>query len=801
MKLINRWSMIGFNIFVLFLLMSSVATAQNAVQVPHQSLPSFLGYVEDEFIVVLSPEARRRVTVTQGQGGKPQVNLPSINALTNQYGVQRFQRQFPNAKAQTAISQFVDLTGHYKVLLKPRRDLTQALHAFEANPHVDHVEKIGVHTLSLTPNDPYYENSPNPSFPFDQWHYRAPYGIDASSAWDSETGDSSVLIGMLDSGTRYFHQDLGGNSAPWGPGNPFAGGNIFINSNEIPGNGTDDDMNGFVDDTIGWDFVSNASGFGVTCIDQDCSGSDNDPDDGNGHGTHTSGTVGAITNNNVLVAGIAGGSGAGNGVKIVPLRIGFHAKYRGQTTGVVRMDWAAEAMNYLADLVDAGQNVAAVNCSWGSSNSGGLNAAVDNLLAHDVMVIHAAGNSNSSTADFLGTKAGVMNVAATDRNGNGASFTNHGSWVDVAAPGVDIVSTYRSPSDPDPNNHYIASMSGTSMSAPHICGIAALLESCDASLSQSDKFNLIVNNVNQYFDNRDLGSGIANADWALTAAGCGVVCDIVAGFSATPTSGTASLVVSFTDLSTGNGITSWSWDFGDDNTSTTQNPQHTYIAAGTYTVSLTAFNSDCDKTETKTAFITVSVPPIADFSSDLTSGNEPLTVTFTDLSSGTPTSWLWNFGDGGTSTAQHPSHTYTAVGTYPVALTATNGAGSDTATKVGYITVNEATTPTEMSVFDIVVTKQNLGRGDKQGEAVVTVHDDAGNPVANASVTGVFSGKTSDSRSGDTDGKGQVTFASRVARGGGEWCFEVTAVQDPLTLNYNPSSNTVTKSCESGDVF
>ena len=92
-------------------------------------------------------------------------------------------------------------------------------------------------------------------------------------------------------------------------------------------------------------------------------------------------------------------------------------------------------MNYLADLVDAGHNVAAVNCSWGSSNSGGLNAAVDNLLAHDVMVIHAAGNSNSSSADFLGTKAGVMNVAATDMNGNGANFTNHGSWVDVAAPG------------------------------------------------------------------------------------------------------------------------------------------------------------------------------------------------------------------------------------------------------------------------------------------------------------------------------------------------------------------------------
>ena len=133
MKLINRWSMLGFNIFMLFLLTSSVALAQNAVRLPQQSLPSFLGYVEDEFIVVFSPESRRKVTVTRGQGGKPQVNLPSINALTNQYGIQRFQRQFPNAKAQTATSQFVDLTGHYKVLLKPGRDLTQALHAFEAS--------------------------------------------------------------------------------------------------------------------------------------------------------------------------------------------------------------------------------------------------------------------------------------------------------------------------------------------------------------------------------------------------------------------------------------------------------------------------------------------------------------------------------------------------------------------------------------------------------------------------------------------------------------------------------------------
>ena len=107
-----------------------------------------------------------------------------------------------------------------------------------------------------------------------------------------------------------------------------------------------------------------------------------------------------------------------------------------------------------------------------------------------------------------------------------------------------------------------------------------------------------------------------------------------------------------------------------------------------------------------------------------------------------------------------------------------------------------------MSIVDIVVTKQNLGRGNKQGNAVVTVHDDTGNPVEGATVTGDFSGKTT-----DLDGlanlgtyvNGQVTLSSSTARGGGEWCFEVTDVQD--TLTYDPLSNTVTKSCESGDVF
>ena len=160
----------------------------------------------------------------------------------------------------------------------------------------------------------------------------------------------------------------------------------------------------------------------------------------------------------------------------------------------------------------------------------------------------------------------------------------------------------------------------------------------------------------------------------------------VTAFTATPTAGLAPLSVQFTDLSAGS-PTSWSWAFGDGNTSTAQNPQHTYSSAGTYTVTLTATNEYGSDTETKTDYITVYSPVTAQFMADVTYGALPLTVQFTDASSGSPTSWTWDFGDGNTSTDQNPEHTYTAVGTYTVKLIASHPYDSDEETKVNYITV------------------------------------------------------------------------------------------------------------------
>lgn len=162
----------------------------------------------------------------------------------------------------------------------------------------------------------------------------------------------------------------------------------------------------------------------------------------------------------------------------------------------------------------------------------------------------------------------------------------------------------------------------------------------------------------------------------------------VADFTAVPTAGTAPLVVAFTDTST-NGPVTWAWDFGDGGTSADQTPSHEYATAGTYTVTLTATNAAGSDTDIKEDYITVTgpvSPPVARFSAAPLSGSVPFTVSFTDESTNTPTAWSWDFGDGGTSTDQNPSHEYTAAGDYTVTLTATNDGGSDEESKAGYIT-------------------------------------------------------------------------------------------------------------------
>jgi len=165
---------------------------------------------------------------------------------------------------------------------------------------------------------------------------------------------------------------------------------------------------------------------------------------------------------------------------------------------------------------------------------------------------------------------------------------------------------------------------------------------------------------------------------------------VAANFIAFPTSGNAPLAVQFTDTSIGS-PTSWYWNFGDGSYDTSQNPYYIYSGAGSYSVELTATNSEGSDTLTRTNYITVTsseVAPVADFVGTPTSGTAPLIITFTDTSTGSPTSWNWSFGDGNFSEVKDPVYTYVSAGSYTVSLLATNAVGSDTKTVTNYITVN-----------------------------------------------------------------------------------------------------------------
>ncbi len=199
-------------------------------------------------------------------------------------------------------------------------------------------------------------------------------------------------------------------------------------------------------------------------------------------------------------------------------------------------------------------------------------------------------------------------------------------------------------------------------------------------------------------------------------------------FSADDTSGTEPFAVQFRDES-GGLPTGWFWDFGDGNTSTQQDPVHTYVNAGVYDVSLTVSNSAGSSAPLiKVNYITVAAPGTVAFDADVTSGTSPLIVQFTDQSSDSPTSWLWDFGDGNTSTVQDPSHTFSSAGSYTVTLTVVTPTGGGSLTKTDYITVGVAL----CTVPDFTGTRRNGAQSLWAGRGFTTlVQNSPGAPNGN----------------------------------------------------------------------
>ncbi|MBN1211204.1 MAG: S8 family serine peptidase [candidate division Zixibacteria bacterium] len=468
----------------------------------HAPPPVFYQYVPDEIVIKLKEDIK---PTEIGIEAEPVVTgCNSLDELNKKFQVKLIRREFPDPPARAVTRQSEELRKYYIIKFGGQYDLKEVCKAYLSSDCIEKAELIGVHPLyDRFPNDPYFLS--------DQWNFYndTDHDVDATLVWEHETGDTDVILAVLDSGVQYNSRDLGGLS-------PYTDGNMWINWTEYNGTGgVDDDGNGFVDDWIGWDFVNGAS----PCYSgEDCYTEDNEPTDFNGHGTHVSGIMGAITNNNYMVAGLAGGWNEGtspaNGVKIMALRIGWSAPdpIYGEV-GYVRMDFAAQAIYYAVN-----HGATAINCSWGSSNTGGLGAAVNYATSHGVLVVAAAGNDGNSSPDYLGTRTDVINVCATDSTDVKPSWSDYGTWVDIAAPGVDILSTYSYHYNP----LYIAWISGTSQAAPHVTGAAGILKSYADTLT-ADQIKSLLLDYTDYIDDLNpayaglMGSGRLNVFKALDA--------------------------------------------------------------------------------------------------------------------------------------------------------------------------------------------------------------------------------------------------------------------------------------------
>lgn len=274
-------------------------------------------------------------------------------------------------------------------------------------------------------------------------------GIDVNAvpAWTATKGSTKVVVAVIDTGIDINHPDLKSR--------------IFVNPNEVPRNGIDDDGNGYIDDVNGWDFYNNDN----TVYDIP------DVDD---HGTHVAGTIAAQGDNGIGVVGVA------PLVKILPL------KFLGTPDGNGYVSDAVRAVDYAASM-----GVKISNNSWGGGNYS--TALYEAIRDSGSLFVAAAGNdglNNDYYSHYPSSYSldNILSVAAIDNWGNRAYFSNYGSYsVDVAAPGEDILSTI-------PEGGY-AFYNGTSMAAPHVTGTAALLYSKVRTYTPYDLKNKIMSNT------------------------------------------------------------------------------------------------------------------------------------------------------------------------------------------------------------------------------------------------------------------------------------------------------------------
>jgi subtilisin family serine protease len=330
--------------------------------------------------------------------------------------------------------------GEGITVVRSAMSVNAAVAALRGSADVEYAEPNWIYTTDAVSNDPLYTNGSlwgmygATSAPANQ------YGSGAAVAWAAgKTNCSNVYVGIIDEGYYYQHADLAANAGQ--------------NPGEVPGDGVDNDGNGYVDDVYGWDFDgNNSSVFDGT---------------GDDHGTHVAGTIGGAGGNGIGVAGVCWS------VKLL------NAKFLGRRGGTTAN--AVKAVDYFTDLKTRhGINLVATSNSWGG---GGFSQALQDAIGRannaGILFIAAAGNSslNCETSSCYPAEypnANVIAVASITSTGAMSSFSNYGSsTIDIGAPGSAVTSTVPASSKGNIVSAY-ASYSGTSMATPHVSGAAAL---------------------------------------------------------------------------------------------------------------------------------------------------------------------------------------------------------------------------------------------------------------------------------------------------------------------------------------
>ncbi|MCI5056696.1 MAG: S8 family peptidase [Flavobacteriales bacterium] len=343
------------------------------------------------------------------------LEIPAVNNLLSQLQGQNLRKKFPNAKRPERERnhlgyKYADLSLIYEFDYTASADLIEVINEFLGLGYFEYVEPHYIRKTFYTPNDPSFSQ---------QYHHN---NIRSQQAWNFTKGNANTTVAIVDSGTDPNHPDLQGN---W-----------KYNTND-PIDGTDNDFDGYVDNYAGWDFVGNDG-------DPDCESSNSD------HGVHVAGCAAATTDNGVGVAG------PGFDCSVLHIRAGS-----GTT-----ISFGYEGIAYAADF-----GVDVINCSWGGAGSSSVeqDAITYASINQDVLVVVSAGNGGDQVKQYPAAYDHVLSVVNTNQSDAKSSSSTYGDWVEICAPGNQILATTY--------NSTYSFYSGTSMASPIVAGGAALVKS------------------------------------------------------------------------------------------------------------------------------------------------------------------------------------------------------------------------------------------------------------------------------------------------------------------------------------